>query len=287
MIDFLINNSVNISTSIDGNSEVHDFNRNKKGVGTLNIIEKNLDRIRQRYGAKGISEYIQAIQTTTKISLSYPKEIIDTYLNLGFSGIFIRPLTPLGYSILVWDKVGYEPLKFVDFYRECLEYIIKLNKKGISFIEYHAIIFLKKILLNEGLNYMELRSPCGGGIGQLAYNYYGDIYTCDEGRMVAEMGDESFKLGTVESLDYNDLINNEVTKSIAISSCLECLPKCYQCVYNPYCGTCPVYNYIEQGNIVAKMPISYKCKICSGILDCLFEKIQDEGNKNIFYSWIE
>lgn len=287
MIDFLIDNSVNISTSIDGNSEVHDFNRNKKGIGTLDIVERNLDRVRERYSAKGINRNIEAIQTTTKRSLSYSKEIIDEYLGLGFSGIFIRPLTPLGYSRLVWDKVGYEPLEFVNFYRKCLDYIIRLNKEGIKFAEYHAAIFLKKILFNEAINYMELRSPCGGGIGQLAYNYDGNIYTCDEGRMVAEMGDESFKLGDVESLHYNDLIDNEVTKSVAVSSCLECIPKCYECVYNPYCGTCPVYNYIEQGNIVGKMPMSYKCKIYSGILDCLFEKIQDEDTKNIFYSWIE
>jgi hypothetical protein len=30
---------------------------------------------------------------------------------------------------------------------------------------------------------LELRSPCGAGIGQLLYNYDGKVYTCDEGRI--------------------------------------------------------------------------------------------------------
>ena len=29
---------------------------------------------------------------------------------------------------------------------------------------------------------IQLRSPCGAGIGQLLYNYDGKVYTCDEGR---------------------------------------------------------------------------------------------------------
>ena len=43
--------------------------------------------------------------------------------------------------------------------------------------EGHARIFLKKILMGYSENYMELRSPCGAGIGQMAYYYDGNIYT--------------------------------------------------------------------------------------------------------------
>ena len=47
------------------------------------------------------------------------------------------------------------------------------------------------------MNYMELRSPCGAGVGQLAYYADGDIFTCDEGRMLHEMGQSTFRLGNV------------------------------------------------------------------------------------------
>ena len=45
---------------------------------------------------------------------------------------------------------------------------------------------------------MDLTSPAGIGIGGLVYNYDGNIYASDEGRMLAEMKDNTFLLGTVD-----------------------------------------------------------------------------------------
>ena len=50
---------------------------------------------------------------------------------------------------------------------------MELNLKGEIFVEMHATYFLKKILCNYSDNYMELRSPCGAGIGQMSYYYDG------------------------------------------------------------------------------------------------------------------
>ena len=41
--------------------------------------------------------------------------------------------------------------------------------------------------------------PCGAAIGQLAYNYDGKIFTSDEGRMLHEMGDSTFLIGDVHT----------------------------------------------------------------------------------------
>lgn len=51
---------------------------------------------------------------------------------------------------------------------------------------------------------MELRSPCGAALGQLAFTASGNVYTCDEGRMMAEMGDDAFKLGNVFENGYDE-----------------------------------------------------------------------------------
>jgi len=63
-----------------------------------------------------------------------------------------------------------------------------------------AVTFLKKIMTEEDPNHLDFRSPCGAGIGQLAYNYNGKVYTCDEGRMMSMMNDESFCLGNVKKI---------------------------------------------------------------------------------------
>lgn len=113
---------------------------------------------------------------------------------------------------------------------------------------------------------MELRSPCGGAIGQLAYYYDGNIYTCDEGRMLAEMGNDSFKVGNVYENTYNDLVTSDSAKTVCVSSCLECLTKCHSCVYMPYFGTCPVINLAQENNIFSRTNENYRCKIYKGMI---------------------
>ena len=230
---------------------------------------------------------VSAIQTTTKYSLHKYKEIIHEYIKLNMNSIFLRPLTKLGKADASWEKSGYNAEEFIKFYKNALDYIIEINKKGLFFTEGHALIILKKILKNEPINYMELRSPCGGGIGQLAYYFDGNVYTCDEGRMLAEMGDTRFKVGNVFEDSYIDLMSSECTKATCISSCLECNMICKSCVYLPYCGTCPVINLAQNNNIFSKKK-DYRCKIYSGMMDILFNYIKnDEIALNIFEKWIQ
>ena len=67
---------------------------------------------------------------------------------------------------------------------------------------------------------------------------------------------------------------------------LDGLPECCNCVYKPYCGVCPVYNYIEGGSIFARIPGNERCKIFKGIFDYIFEKLQDKKSYNVFQNWL-
>lgn len=281
MIEFFVRNNVSICTSIDGNKDLQNINRPYINKDSYCETVKQIKKLQE----KNIK--VNAIETTTKYSLKKYKEIVDEYINLGLESIFVRPLTKLGKADNNWKNVGYESEEFIYFYKEILDYIIQKNKQGFFLSEGHSNIFLRKILLNEPVNYMELRSPCGGAIGQLAYYYDGNIYTCDEGRMLAEMGDDSFKLGNVYENTYKDLMQSDCTKTMCISSCIECLPYCNSCAYMPYCGTCPVINLAQDNNIFAQNPKEYRCKIYSGILDILFNYIENEPDiVDVFKTWI-
>lgn len=273
MLDYFEKYNFNISTSLDGHSIIHENNRPyKDGRGTYDDVVNSIKRVKNRRLSVG------AIETTTQFTLKYPKELVHAYADLGLDCLFIRPLTTLGKATINWDNIGYTPEQFLEFYRTACDEMIKLNLDGIYLKENFAGILLAKMLGNY-INYMELRSPCGAGIGQLAYYPDGNIYTCDEGRMLSEMGDDSFMLGTFDSR-YIDLINNKKCKAICASSVLESIPTCCDCVYQPYCGTCPVINYSNDGDLIAKQPREFRCKIYMGILDYLFEKIID-GNQEI------
>ena len=270
-----------ISTSVDGDCNVHNHNRTfQNGDGTFEAVAGKIRELKKD------GFHVGAIETTTRYSLQYPGEIVRTYFELGFDSIFIRPLTPLGRAAKCWDSIGYTPEEFVAFYRRCLDEIINLNMNGHSFREEHAAIFLRKID-GQFMNYMELRSPCGAGIGQMAYYSDGSIFTCDEGRMLYEMGNDMFRLGHVGESCYQDLIHNRICRSVSASSILESIPSCCDCVYQPYCGTCPVVNYALDADIIAKQPRNYRCRIYSGMLDEIFRRIyeNEENTMNIFKNW--
>ena len=283
MVLFLRAHNVSLSTSLDGSEVVHDENRPfKDGRGSFQQV---VERIRQLQ-SQGLN--IGAIQTTTRACLSRPHELIQAYLSAGLHAMFVRPMSPLGQAGKVWDRIGYTATEFVDFYGQVLDEIIELNLHGVPMREGHAAVLLRKIFC-EPAHYMDLRSPCGAGFGQLAYTPSGDVYTCDEGRMLHETGDDSFRLGNVFHDTYREMVGSKRARSICIASVTESIPSCCDCVYRPYCGVCPLLNYALDGDLVAKSPNGYRCGIYKGMLDKLFSllALDDPEITEILSSWIE
>lgn len=149
-----------------------------------------------------------------------------------------------------------------------------------------ASIFLHKILGGYAENFMELRSPCGACVGQIAYDFDGDVYSCDEGRMLAAMGDKTFQIGNVRTDDYNSLMESSVCRTMLSASILESLPSCSFCVYQPYCGVCPVVNYSLYRDLYETEPEQYRCRINKGMLDLIFHVLQNPENEKILRRWI-
>ena len=54
------------------------------------------------------------------------------------------------------------------------------------------------MLTSDSDGYVDLMNPSGLGIAVAVYNYDGKIYASDEGRMLAETGDDYFCIGSVE-----------------------------------------------------------------------------------------
>lgn len=280
----LIDNNVSICTSLDGCEPVHNHNRKlRSGGGTYKYVKEAIQKVR------AAGKQVGAIETTTRFSLQYPEEIVDEYVNTGLGGIFLRPLTPLGFAKSYWDEVGYTAEEFIAFYKKAFDRILEINKCGVCFPELHATYFLRKMLHGDADNYMELRSPCGAGIGQMSYYYNGNVYTCDEGRMMGEAGDNTFLLGNVFTDTYDDMVGRKSCRATCAASVVESLPKCCDCAYHPYCGVCPVVAYSSSGDIFPREPFDFRCKVYKGILDILFDLLQkdDPDTMHILQSWIE
>lgn len=292
--DYLIAQRVFLTTSLDGPQALHDQQRpllQQDGAVSessyanvthwIEYFNGQLPMLRKQ----GYARKINALPTITRQSLDKPIEIIGEYVKLGMGTIKIAPLNPFGFSKKAWQNLGYSAAEYVEFYKRSLDHILELNKRGVRLTEVTAMYYLKKILAEHDPNMFEMRSPCGAGIGQISYNYDGQIYTCDEGRMLGEMHDDAFLLGNVDDA-FEKLMDNTTTKSLCAASCLIGASGCEDCAYLPYCGTCPVYNYAEQGNILGQMPTNERCRISKATLDYLFGLMQEESNLGIFKKWI-
>lgn len=121
----------------------------------------------------------------------------------------------------------------------------------------------------------------------MAYYANGDVFTCDEGRMLYEMGDDSFRLGNVYQHDYTALVHSTACRAVCLASITESIPSCCDCVYQPYCGVCPVVNLALYRDILPKTSNHYRCGIYQGILDTLFKLLQtcDDKTLKIIESW--
>ncbi len=278
-LGYLLGKRVQICTSLDGPAELHDKNRLLSGGPGAHAFALHwMQRINKSYAELGLDPllyHVEALFTATRHSLAQPRQIVDAYVKAGCHAIFLRPLDPFGFAAKTVERTGYEGEAYLEFYREALAYIIELNRQGVQVLERFAAIFLTKILTEDDPNYLDIRSPCGAGIGQVAYNHDGTIFTCDEGRMLHQMGDSFFAIGNVKQDAYRPVILGDTVRALMLASNLDAQPECNQCVYQPYCGVCPVHNYATQGSIFGRMRESTLCATYKGIQDYLFGLLHD------------
>lgn len=288
MVKYLKKHNCMISSSLDGPKDLHDKNRplQDKSLDHHEIWERNLGMIRKVWGD---NDCVSALMTTSKYSLGRYKDIIDEYVRLGFSNIFLRALNPYGFAKEYKDRISYPVEDFIENFKEGLDYIIEINKKGYFFVEGYAELLLRRILTPFATGFVDLQSPAGVGIAGAIYDYDGSVYVADEGRMMARQNNYHFRLGNVNDQTHKELFNGEKLHSIIHDSCNECLPGCSDCVFQPYCGADPVRNYSEQGDMIGHRPTNEMCKKNKAIIHYLFELLEknDPEINRIFWSWIK
>ena len=287
---FLIDHKVQMCTSIDGPEALHNKQRVLAGGNAWRESVRWIKRINDAYAAMGLDPilyHVEALLTTTRALLPYPRQIVDTYVDLGCRAIFIRPVDPFGWAEKTEKTIEYPRQKYWEFYQQATDYILELNRQGVQVLERYAAIFLTKILAGEEPNFLDIRSPGGAAIGQLAYSYDGSIYTSDEGRMLAAMGDDFFKIGDVRTSTYRQLMTHETVRALTLASNLQGQPDCVACTYNPYCGMVPEQAYRTQRSIFGRMRENPLCMVHKGIQDYLFELLRrnDPNTVEILRRW--
>lgn len=282
ILEFCLRHDIYISTSLDGPAELHNRNRPRHGGDSHARAIEGIMRARKVLGR----DHVSALMTTTKASLGRVRDIIDEYVRQEFSGIFLRTLSPYGFAIKTKWYESYDASAWLKFYFDGLDYILELNRAGRPFIEYYAATILAKMLTPFEPGFVDLRSPAGIGIGAIVYNYDGDVYASDEGRMLAEMGDKTFQLGNVDRNTYEEIMLSDKLLTPLEESFAGSAPMCADCAFEPYCGADPVFHHATTGDFVGRKPTSAFCSRNMEIFRRLISLMKsDDTARRTFSRW--
>lgn len=226
---------VKLSTSIDGPAWLHNRNR---PTPTRDAFERTVEGIELGRSILG-RDSVSALMTTTRLSLSHPEEIVDTYVALGMQEIFIRPLSSYGFARKNLTLLGYTSDQFIAFYRRALDHILIWNARGAEIREVYASLILNKLTSTFDSGYVDLQSPNASGQAVLVYNYDGFVYPSDEARMLAESGDTSFRMGVIGT-PQGALDASPAMQRIRCDGNADLDSDCVRCAFRHFCAPSPV-----------------------------------------------
>jgi His-Xaa-Ser system radical SAM maturase HxsB len=282
ILAFCREHGIYLSTSLDGPEDIHEAQRPLRDGHSYATTIDSIQRARAALGHDAVS----ALMTTTPASLGRVEEIVDEYKRQGFGSIFLRNLSPYGFAARSLIR-RYDVDDWVAFYKRGLARVLELNRRGYPMREELTSILLQKMFSPSGASYVDLQSPAGIGIGAIVYNYDGAIYASDEGRMLAEMDDDSFRLGHLDSDSFQSVMTSETLLSALSDSMAEGAPMCSDCAFLPYCGADPVFHKATQGDVVGHKAFSAFCKRQMALLRHLISLLEDDADsREILLGWV-
>lgn len=282
MCSFFKAHEVYLSTSVDGPAALHNRNRPLPTRDSYERTVQGINTARALIGAGAVA----ALTTATRDSLDRPEEIVDEYVRLGFSEIFIRPLSHYGFARRNQAVLGYSLSDFQTFYERAFNRVLHWNRHGVDLREVSASIVLNKILSPFDAGYVDLQSPTGAGLAVLVYNYDGYVYPSDEARMLAESGDASLRLGRIGE-PMNVLLEGDVQRALINSSLSDFAVDCRECAYKSYCDPDPIAAYNQWGAFSVPAGLTEHCHRQMGLFDFLFRQLllKDSWFEELAHRW--
>lgn len=284
MCRFLKQHGVFLSTSIDGPAVLHNKNRPTPGRDAYERTVAGIELARHHMG----SEYVSALMTTSRESLAFPEEIVDEYVKLGLTDIFLRPLSSYGFAKRNQMRMAYSLNEFSDFYLRALERVFYWNQQGVNLREVYASIILNKMLSTFDSGYVDLQSPTGAGSSVLVYNYDGYVYPSDEARMLAETGDVSLRLGAIgEAL--STFSQSPLQQQLISASLVSETEGCKRCAYNQFCSPNPVDALAQYGDLFAPVWSTEHCQRHMWLFDTMYLKLKNADIESMerYYQWAQ
>ena len=182
MIEFLAENRVGVTVSIDGPKEVQDqFRVFHNGAGSYEIVAPKIKELLRRHRSRPIGARV----TLTSQNLDIRKIYRHLREEIGFWEVGFAPVTTASNREYAIADAGFDSMleQFRELAGEFLEYALENRHHGFSNV---------KDTLEEIHKGMSKAYPCGAGLGLMGVSTDGDVALCHR-----FAGSDDHKLGTV------------------------------------------------------------------------------------------
>jgi len=180
-----------ISTSLDGDIEAMSANRTKNDVAAKSNIE-NIRRIIDEYGVNKIS----FLPTITENNFDKPEDLIRLYVDMGASGIFLRPVNYQGFARKQHKKSSSGFEDWTGYFERALEEIRVVNREKY-FEEIYVADLVRTIFLGLDTAFIDFRSPSRFVQDMVVVDFDGTIYPTDESRMLTRTRHIDLSVGSI------------------------------------------------------------------------------------------
>lgn len=260
---FFDDEDTNLSTSIDGDVEVHTRQRTSDVVRTAAFLS-NVTRFIDRFGPTRLSA-LPTVDVRTPPDL---EALLETYTHFGISSIYLRPINQQGFA-------RRKPPSHDDFtqwnrlHRQFIELLIDRNYESTIVLEEYYFTHALRRVLRSGMNsHVDLRNPNLLADSYIVVDFDGMLYPTDEARMMARVGQIDMSMGHVSRG-----IDRSRVRPLNAWSFNDLDPDCQHCAYQPYCGTDAVDDVSRHGRIDIPRPDTAFCNRHLGLFDLIFELI--------------
>jgi uncharacterized protein len=239
IIEFLAENRVGVTVSIDGPKEMQDeFRVFHSGRGSYDVVEPKIRELLAHHRSRPIGARV----TLTSQTLDVKRIFRHLREEIGFWEVGFAPVTTSPNRLYAIEESGLDEMlgQFRELAYEFLQYSVENRHHGFSNV---------RDTLEEIHKGFSKAYPCGAGMGLLGVSTDGDVALCHR-----FAGSDSHKLGTVhEGVDRQAQVDflerNHIADKTDCSKCWArplCSGGCYHEAYTRYGETThPNLHYCE------------------------------------------
>ena len=277
LLDLLEHENFSISTSIDGSLSTMTKNRTFEDDVSQAIFD-NFNYVLKNFGPEKIS----ALPTITENQINHPEELIDTYRELGFQSIFLRPVNYMGFARKQHKEASKAIEEWNTFYLKAMDLIKRANQETY-FEEFYMAMLVREIFANNARGFVDYRSPQRFLDNYLVIDFDENIYPSDEARMLSRTHHVDLAMGSLSSgIDENKALDTNLWAENQTN------PDCMHCVYQNYCGIDIVDDMSRYNRFDVIKKDTWFCNRQMFLFDFIFDKVerQDREWLDIFLRWI-